>query len=658
MLLAIPITGFAQVPPQSSITILEPSPYQTWYIGDYMSIVWNTGNIGGLVKIELSRDNGSTWETIIPSTPNNGAFQTLKVSGPATATALVRITSLSYPSVSDTSDIFILLEFPRSITVTSPNGGETWSVGESRNMTWNALNAGTYVKIDISRDGGGTWTPINSMTENDGIYSWGVTSPVTNTARMRVTSVHYSNASDLSDDDFTIRSDPYLLIVTKTGAGSGTIISIPAGIDCGMDCSQSYSYNQGVTLSKIADEGSIFMYWSGDPDCSDGFVSMNASKTCTAVFGLIMHNLTVSRTGSGTGTVTSSPAGIICGNDCEQGYTAGTSVTLTPVADGGSAFAGWSGAPDCTDGVVLMNTAKMCTARFDAGLYSLTVIKTGTGSGTVTSSPTGIICGTACSHTYSGGRTVTLTPSPDTGSVFSGWSGDADCVDGAVLIDASKTCTAVFDIEGSPPPTPTGVTASDGLYTDRIYVSWNYVANATTYNVYRAVSAPTLYFTYLAYDVPSPFYNDFTATPGVKYYYKVRAINSYGMSWFSSDDGGYIFLDSDGDGIQDGDGTNPCTGGNTTNCDDNCAGTPNTNQADVDSNGIGDACEAVPNWKGDINEDGVVDISDVIRVLRIALDLDAFAFCADINSDDIVDISDVILTLRMALGLDPLQQCI
>lgn len=59
----------------------------------------------------------------------------------------------------------------------------------------------------------------------------------------------------------------------------------------------------------------------------------------------------------------------------------------------------------------------------------------------------------------------------------------------------------------------------------------------------------------------------------------------------------------------------------------------------------------------DINNDGQVDISDVILVLRIALGLDPSAPCSNINGDSTVDISDVILTLRMALGLDLKQPC-
>ncbi len=49
--------------------------------------------------------------------------------------------------------------------------------------------------------------------------------------------------------------------------------------------------------------------------------------------------------------------------------------------------------------------------------------------------------------------------------------------------------------------------------------------------------------------------------------------------------------DSDDDGIPEGDGSNPCTGGGTTACDDNCPNDSNSDQADMDSDGIGDVCD-------------------------------------------------------------------
>jgi hypothetical protein len=69
-------------------------------------------------------------------------------------------------------------------------------------------------------------------------------------------------------------------------------------------------------------------------------------------------------------------------------------------------------------------------------------------------------------------------------------------------------------------------------------------------------------------------------------------------------------------------------------------------------------CKDLSGINGDTNLDGQIDISDVILILRIALQLDPKSSCSDINNDLMVDISDVILTLRMALGLDPLKPCI
>jgi len=78
-----------------------------------------------------------------------------------------------------------------------------------------------------------------------------------------------------------------------------------------------------------------------------------------------------------------------------------------------------------------------------AATFALTV--SSQGNGTVTSNPAGISCGNDCSENYSNGTFVILTPSPATGYTFTGWSGDADCLDGSVTMNSNKNCTATFE---------------------------------------------------------------------------------------------------------------------------------------------------------------------------------------------------------------------
>jgi hypothetical protein len=103
-----------------------------------------------------------------------------------------------------------------------------------------------------------------------------------------------------------------------------------------------------------------------------------------------------------------------------------------------------------------------CTDATDCGpcpplpqSFTLTITKTsGSGSGTVTAAPAGITCGTDCSQPYTSGTVVTLIPTPDNGSVFSGWvGGDPDCADDVVTMNANKTCRAFFELTtGNCPP--------------------------------------------------------------------------------------------------------------------------------------------------------------------------------------------------------------
>lgn len=92
---------------------------------------------------------------------------------------------------------------------------------------------------------------------------------------------------------------------------------------------------------------------------------VDRNSVAQAVLLNTVHRLTVSKAGSGHGSVTSSPAGIRCGARCSHGFATGRVVTLTAHPARGSGFTGWSGGCSGRRGChVTMTTERAVTAHF------------------------------------------------------------------------------------------------------------------------------------------------------------------------------------------------------------------------------------------------------------------------------------------------------
>ena len=134
----------------------------------------------------------------------------------------------------------------------------------------------------------------------------------------------------------------------------------------------------------------------------------------------------------------------------------------------------------------------------------LTVTKTGSGSGTVTSAPAGISCGTACSFSFADGAAVALTAAPASNSVFTGWGGDADCSDGSLTMSAARSCTAGFellpDLLVSALAAPSAATAGSAISVSETTKNQGGPAAASTTRYYLSTNS-----TYEAGDTPIGF---------------------------------------------------------------------------------------------------------------------------------------------------------
>ena len=162
----------------------------------------------------------------------------------------------------------------------------------------------------------------------------------------------------------------YQLTVAAPPAGAGTITSSPAGISCPTTCTASFPKNTQVTLTATAGSNYSFAGWSGG--CSGtGTCSLmiTAAASVTAVFNAVAdYGVTVTEAGTGTGTVTSTPAGINCPTNCSASFAQNTQVTLSEVPTANNTFTGWSGA--CTGTAtcsVTVTAASSVTATFGSG---------------------------------------------------------------------------------------------------------------------------------------------------------------------------------------------------------------------------------------------------------------------------------------------------
>ena len=263
------------------------------------------------------------------------------------------------------------------------------------------------------------------------------------------------------------------LTVNGAGTGAGRVTSNVGVLDCAIAqgnaqglCSVELDHGTVVTLTASATAPSVFAGWSGA--CSGTSlcqVTLDQARTVTARFDLPNHLLSVSSGGgTGSGIVTSIPAGIACaiggapGGDCSEGYLHGQEVTLTATASPNNVFDGWGGAcssredsPTCT---LTMDQARSVTATFDLVRQPLTVSLAGNGVGLVISNPIGISCfntgtpGSDCSEFFDHGTSVRLAATSGPHSTFAGWSGDGCSGTGFcdVTLTQARNVTATFEL--------------------------------------------------------------------------------------------------------------------------------------------------------------------------------------------------------------------
>lgn len=220
----------------ASLTLLSPNGGENLTAGSAHAITWNsTGNIPA-VKLEYSANNGSAWTTIIASTSNTGSFQ-WQIPDVSTSTALVRVSDAADGNPADVSNGVFSIVQNQSLTLTAPNGGESWAAGSTQSITWTSEGSIPSVKLEYSLNRGGAWITIIESAVNSGIYDWTVPETSSNAALVRISNAVNPSISDMSNAVFTILAESLTLTSPNGGetwiGGSSSKITWnnSAGID-------------------------------------------------------------------------------------------------------------------------------------------------------------------------------------------------------------------------------------------------------------------------------------------------------------------------------------------------------------------------------------------------------------------------------------------
>ena len=267
------------------VNLLVPNGGETWRTGSVHNISWSSGGGNGPRTVMLQYSTGGAagpWTDISSNGSDDGLFEWLVPDIP-TSSCHVKITvtdSYSPPQVaSDVSNVsFTIMAAPLPLTVslTSPNGGENWTVGSRHNITWTAAGglAPLLVSLEYSTSGlAGQCSPIASGLANNGSRSWVVPNATSSDCYVRVAVTDSDdppvNATDASNGAFTISlpavpSDtrsPQVRIISPAASRvcKGTVqVALNATDDVGV--TKMEVFLDGVSLATMAPAAPSFQW--------------------------------------------------------------------------------------------------------------------------------------------------------------------------------------------------------------------------------------------------------------------------------------------------------------------------------------------------------------------------------------------------------------
>jgi subtilisin family serine protease len=285
------------------VTLVSPNGGDNWGVGSKQQIKWKH-NLGEKtqMRVAVSRDGGATYSVLASAVTNKSSSGTFNwiVTGPRTTSALIRV-SWTGGKASDVSDRPFTIAAP-FVRVTTPNGGETWTIGSTGKLEWtDNLGSADQVEIRLSTNGGGSYPTVLASTRADGRHSVAVQSAwLTSSARVRITWPKNSGVTDASNNNFRIAASATANqppSVALSAPANGATFTAPANITVSATASDTdgtiarVDFYRGSTLIASDTTSPYSVTWSSAPAGSytltavarddDGATTRSTARTIT-----------------------------------------------------------------------------------------------------------------------------------------------------------------------------------------------------------------------------------------------------------------------------------------------------------------------------------------------------------------------------------------
>ena len=302
---------------------------------------------------------------------------------------------------------------PRAITVTQ---------SETYTAFFNEVGTTMYaVTASVNPVGAGTVT-------GTGTFPAGTVTTLEAVANAGYTFDHWQDGITANPRTVTVNNNMNFTAYFTRNQYIITVVASPSngGIVSG---GGAYYYGDYTTLTAIPNSGYEFVGWSDGSNEPNHTVMVTGNATYTATFaagGSTYYTVSAYVSPTGAGTVSGTGT-----------FPAGSTTTLTAIANSGYAFDHWNDGSTTNPRTVTVNNNMSFTAYFNSDQYTITVNANPTAGGTVTGG-----------GSYPYGATVTLTATANSGYSFLRWNDGNTSNVRTITVTGNATYTALFMAAG------------------------------------------------------------------------------------------------------------------------------------------------------------------------------------------------------------------